>query len=82
MCDISDVHDDIKEHLEVVGSSLTRRIRGRGSYKSWSNVSEKTSLLPDSATPSTKNGASFSSSSECLDVTPDTPPDSLNNMNV
>lgn len=33
MWDVSDVQRDIKEHLGVVGSSLSRHIRGRGMYR-------------------------------------------------
>ncbi|KAK7871631.1 hypothetical protein R5R35_001818 [Gryllus longicercus] len=33
MWDVSDVHRDIREHLEVVGNSLSRHIRGRGMYR-------------------------------------------------
>ncbi|XP_008553391.1 transmembrane protein 184C [Microplitis demolitor] len=48
MWDISDVHNDIKEHLGVVGLSLSRRIRGRNSYQqTWGSATERTSLLPD-----------------------------------
>jgi len=48
MWDVSDVHNDIKEHLGVVGSSLSRRIRGRGAYQqAWGSATERTSLLPD-----------------------------------
>lgn len=48
MWDVSDVHNDIKEHLGVVGSSLSRRIRGRGAYQqAWGSANERTSLLPD-----------------------------------
>ncbi|XP_055642060.1 transmembrane protein 184C [Toxorhynchites rutilus septentrionalis] len=32
MLDISDVHQDVSEHLGVVGSSLSRRLRGRTMY--------------------------------------------------
>ncbi|EAT46866.1 AAEL001962-PA [Aedes aegypti] len=32
MLDISDVHQDVSEHLGVVGSSLSRRLRGRTTY--------------------------------------------------
>ncbi|CAG9823102.1 unnamed protein product [Phaedon cochleariae] len=32
MWDISDVRTDIREHLGIVGSSISRRIRGRGTY--------------------------------------------------
>ncbi|EFN60450.1 Transmembrane protein 184C [Camponotus floridanus] len=48
MWDVSDVHNDIKEHLGVVGSSLSRRIRGRGAYQqAWGSATERTSLLPE-----------------------------------
>lgn len=49
MWDVSDVHNDIKEHLGVVGSSLSRRIRGRGGdyHQAWDSANERTSLLPD-----------------------------------
>lgn len=48
MWDVSDVHNDIKEHLGVVGSSLSRRIRGRGAYQqTWGSATERTSLLPE-----------------------------------
>lgn len=50
MWDVSDVHNDIKEHLGVVGSSLSRRIRGRGAYQqAWGSATERTSLLPEAA---------------------------------
>ncbi|KAJ8913950.1 hypothetical protein NQ315_015188 [Exocentrus adspersus] len=32
MWDISDVHSDIREHLGIVGSSISRRIRGKSMY--------------------------------------------------
>lgn len=47
MWDVSDVHNDIKEHLGVVGSSLSRRIRGRGAYQQAWGATERTSLLPE-----------------------------------
>ncbi|XP_058807087.1 transmembrane protein 184C [Phymastichus coffea] len=77
MWDVSDVHNDIKEHLGVVGSSLSRRIRGRSVYqRAWGIVTERTSLLPDAmgpdkSTPVAQSGyyaAETSSSSECIDV--------------
>lgn len=50
MWDVSDVHNDIKEHLGVVGSSLSRRIRGRSAYQqAWGSATERTSLLPQIA---------------------------------
>ncbi|XP_047120802.1 transmembrane protein 184C [Schistocerca piceifrons] len=46
MWDVSDVRRDIKEHLEVVGSSLSRRIRGRGAYRyAAGSASESSRLL-------------------------------------
>ncbi|XP_039440302.1 transmembrane protein 184C [Culex pipiens pallens] len=33
MLDISDVHQDVSDHLGVVGSSLSRRFRGRTTYQ-------------------------------------------------
>lgn len=49
MWDVSDVHNDIKEHLGVVSSSLSRRIRGRHTYQeAWTNANERTSLLSES----------------------------------
>lgn len=83
MCDVSDVQNDIKEHFEVVGSSLSRRIRGCNAYQqAWGNVNEKTSLLPESMSATPKNGSSISSSSEGIDALSDTPPDSLNVVNT
>lgn len=50
MWDVSDVHNDIKEHLGVVGSSLSRRIRGRSAYQqAWGSATERTSLLPEAS---------------------------------
>ncbi|XP_011299515.1 transmembrane protein 184C [Fopius arisanus] len=63
MWDVSDVHNDIKEHFSVVGSSLSRRIRGRGAYQqTWGHVNERTSLLPDQVIPTAHSapGGSFS----------------------
>ncbi|XP_066999253.2 transmembrane protein 184C [Anabrus simplex] len=46
MWDISDVQRDIKEHLEVVGNSLSRHIRGRGKYQyTPGSVTESSRLL-------------------------------------
>lgn len=84
MCDVSDVHSDIKEHLGVVGSSLSRRIRGRSAYQqAWGNVDERTSLLAgDSVDGTAKSAAGYdaglaSGSNESvvgpLDLSPDEP---------
>ena len=91
MWDVSDVHNDIKEHLGVVGSSLSRRIRGRSAYQqAWSSANERTSLLPEAMAAAAKSApaASFSgyhaaelglasTSSECIPGTLDVTPDSL-----
>ncbi|KAF7386431.1 hypothetical protein HZH68_013563 [Vespula germanica] len=64
MWDVSDVHNDIKEHLGVVGSSLSRRIRGRSAYQqAWGSATERTSLLPEAAAvmPRSAPACSFSS---------------------
>ncbi|XP_012280081.1 transmembrane protein 184C [Orussus abietinus] len=58
MWDISDVHNDIKEHLGVVGSSLSRRIRGRSMYRqTWGSATERTSLLPETLVDSMARSA-------------------------
>nr|CAD7197305.1 unnamed protein product [Timema douglasi] len=46
MWDVSDVQRDIKEHLGVVGSSLSRHIRGRGMYRyAGGSATESSKLL-------------------------------------
>ncbi|XP_046748783.1 transmembrane protein 184C [Diprion similis] len=61
MWDVSDVHNDIKEHLGVVGSSLSRRIRGRSSYhQTWGSATERTSLLPQAQVPSAQSAPASS----------------------
>lgn len=58
MWDVSDVHNDIKEHLGVVGSSLSRRIRGRSAYQqAWGSATERTSLLPEASVKCTARSA-------------------------
>ncbi|XP_051160614.1 transmembrane protein 184C [Leptopilina boulardi] len=93
MCDVSDVHNDIKEHLGVVGSSLSRRIRGRNLYQQpWGSVTERTSLLPETQAPRSAPGSSISGyhsgesghssgSSECL-LAGDEPSIELNKDNT
>ncbi|KAL7306845.1 hypothetical protein TKK_0001006 [Trichogramma kaykai] len=91
MWDVSDVHNDIKEHLGVVGSSLSRRIRGRSVYQqAWSSADERTSLLSETAGApiSSKSvpvasfsGYQVSNSGEALDVSPDGPsPGGINSV--
>lgn len=61
MWDVSDVHNDIKEHLGVVGSSLSRRIRGRGAYQqTWGSATERTSLLPEGSAAAAKSAPASS----------------------
>ncbi|XP_033218476.1 transmembrane protein 184C-like [Belonocnema kinseyi] len=93
MWDVSDVHNDIKEHLGVVGSSLSRRIRGRSVYQEpCGNANERTSLLPEtqtsrSAPSSTLSGyhsgesANNSGSSECILACDEFSPEPQNNHN-
>ena len=96
MWDVSDVHNDIKEHLGVVGSSLSRRIRGRSVYQQpWGSANERTSLLPETQTPRSAPSSSLSGyhsgesghnsgSSECLlegDEPSPEPEDNQNNPN-
>ncbi|XP_053696107.1 transmembrane protein 184C [Sabethes cyaneus] len=59
MLDISDVHQDVSEHLGVVGSSLSRRLRGRTTYhmpREGSGLcdagSEREYLVPSASGPS------------------------------
>lgn len=87
MWDVSDVHNDIKEHLGVVGSSVGRRILGRHVYqRAWgNNITERTSLLPDAVgVDKTATAASpgyyaseNSSSSECIDEVTISDPQSI-----
>lgn len=52
MWDVSDVQRDIKEHLGVVGSSLSRHIRGRGMYRyAGSSATESSRLLVPETVP-------------------------------
>lgn len=61
MWDVSDVHNDIKEHLGVVGSSLSRRIRGRSAYQqAWGSATERTSLLPEGAVATARSAPACS----------------------
>ncbi|XP_012268248.2 transmembrane protein 184C [Athalia rosae] len=61
MWDVSDVHNDIKEHLGVVGSSLSRRIRGRSSYhQTWGSATERTSLLSEVPPPTAQSAPASS----------------------
>lgn len=45
MIDISDVGQDVSDHLGVVGSSLSRRLRGRGAYHMARGISETDYLI-------------------------------------
>ncbi|XP_066595759.1 transmembrane protein 184C [Prorops nasuta] len=59
MWDVSDVHSDLKEHLGVVSSSLSRRIRGRSNYQQpFCSANERTSLLlPETTAPAASKSA-------------------------
>jgi hypothetical protein len=57
MWDVSDVQQDIQEHFGVVGSSLSRRIRGQQSqYQSIPTSDERTRLVSAS---DSESGASY-----------------------
>ncbi|XP_043523425.1 transmembrane protein 184C isoform X3 [Frieseomelitta varia] len=67
MWDVSDVHNDIKEHFDVLRSSLGRRVRGRSaSAQGWRMVTERTSLLPETSgtTGGDEPSCSFSNTGE------------------
>lgn len=52
MWDVSDVQRDIREHLGVVGSSLSRHIRGRGTYRyAGGSATESSRLLVPEPVP-------------------------------
>ena len=96
MWDVSDVHNDIKEHLGVVGSSLSRRIRGRSvDQQPWGSVNERTSLLPETLAATVRSAPSSSlsgyhtgesgpnsGSNECLLIGDELSPESLDNLNA
>lgn len=56
MWDISDVHTDIREHLGIVGSSISRRIRGRSMYTIPRGEDEFSSLVSPRAAFSVPSG--------------------------
>ncbi|KAL0273038.1 UNVERIFIED_CONTAM: hypothetical protein PYX00_005814 [Menopon gallinae] len=62
MWDVSDVHRDLREHIGVVGSSLSRTIRGQHGYKSL--ATENSSLLVPSNDAEDNVNKSYSSLSE------------------
>lgn len=51
MLDFSDVQQDVSEHLGVVGSSLSRRLRGRTSYQMARGTSEHDYLISTGINP-------------------------------
>ncbi|KAK5643294.1 hypothetical protein RI129_007139 [Pyrocoelia pectoralis] len=53
MWDVSDIHHDIQEHIGIVSSSLSRRIRGRSMYNFARGTDEYTNLMakPSSSVP-------------------------------
>lgn len=52
LIDISDISQDVTEHLGVVGSSLSRRLRGRTAYQMTRGRSEQVYLMTNSMTSS------------------------------
>lgn len=63
MWDMTDVQQDVTEHLGVVGSSLSRRLRGRTAYHLTRGTSETDQLI--SSNPYSYQGAN------CLNTTSD-----------
>ncbi|KAJ8940437.1 hypothetical protein NQ318_007137 [Aromia moschata] len=55
MWDVSDVHTDIREHLGIVGSSISRRIRGRSMYTIPRGEDEYSNLVSPRAAESAPN---------------------------
>ncbi|XP_011568372.2 transmembrane protein 184C [Plutella xylostella] len=53
MWDVSDVKRDISEHLGVVGSSFSRRLRGKSMYTMARGYDESSRLMSDPVAPST-----------------------------
>ncbi|XP_059617559.1 transmembrane protein 184C [Phlebotomus argentipes] len=51
MLDFSDVQQDVSEHLGVVGSSLSRRLRGRTSYQMARGTTEHDYLISTGVNP-------------------------------
>lgn len=56
MWDISDVQHDITEHLGIVGSSISRRIRGRSMYTLTRGSDEYSNLVGRQASSAPSNG--------------------------
>ncbi|KAF9822839.1 hypothetical protein SFRURICE_000908 [Spodoptera frugiperda] len=52
MWDVSDVKRDISEHLGVVGSSFSRRLRGKSMYQMARGYDESSRLVSEQAIPS------------------------------
>lgn len=63
MWDMSDVQQDVTEHLGVVGSSLSRRLRGRTAYHLTRGSSETDHLITPNAFPY-QGGSSYSAASD------------------
>lgn len=59
---LSDVHEDVSEHLGVLGSSLSRRLRGRTAYHLTPGVSESEHLMSNSILSQSANGSNGSGS--------------------
>ncbi|GAB0087246.1 transmembrane protein 184C [Sergentomyia squamirostris] len=58
MLDFSDVQQDVSEHFNVVGSSLSRRLRGRTSYQMARGTTEHDYLISTGINPPEAGGAS------------------------
>ncbi|XP_018572602.1 transmembrane protein 184C [Anoplophora glabripennis] len=68
MWDISDVHTDIREHLGIVSSSISRRIRGRSMYSIPRGDDEYSSLVSPRGAHSAPNPGFYQNDSDELVV--------------
>lgn len=68
MLDFSDVRQDVTEHIGVVGSSLSRRLRGRTSYHMTRGGTSETSYLMTNSMTSSAMSAPGYQDYDCLPV--------------
>ncbi|CAG9832308.1 unnamed protein product [Diabrotica balteata] len=68
MWDISDVHTDIREHIGIVSSSISRRIRGRSMYSIPRGEDEYANLVSSRGAHSMPNPGYYQNDSEDIIV--------------
>lgn len=66
MWDVSDVQRDIQEHIGIVSSSISRRIRGRSMYSFTRGDDECSSLVPRTSTSAPTNSGLYQNEEEEL----------------